>query len=115
MLAANAWLFTSPDETLRPEFQARPVVRGAVGLSVRDCRLFAYFKTLRDPMLGAAAPPLLAQMLKSGETSLMLATDRNGFLIEVGWPWDTRFDLLRAAGRAAPLAPASGSASTAGC
>lgn len=90
VLAANAWLFTSPEETRRPEFVQRPVVRGAIGLSIREKRLFAYFRTIRNPRLGKDAPKLLVDILGRLQTSLMISADRHGFLLEVGWPWETR-------------------------
>lgn len=92
VLAVNAWLFTSPDDTLKAEFQQRPVVRGAVALSVRDRKLFAFFRSLPNPKMGDKAPALLRKVLEKAETTLSLSADQHGFLLEVGWPWETKVD-----------------------
>jgi peptidoglycan hydrolase-like protein with peptidoglycan-binding domain len=89
----NLWLFASPDETDLPEFQQRPAARGAIEISPREGKIFGYFRTLPNPRLGRDAPELLGQVLSVVQTSLMFLADRNGFLFEVGWPWDTRVQL----------------------
>ena len=90
VLASNIWLFCSPDETKNPAFIQRPVARGAIGISVKEERLFAIFRTLKNPRLTDDAPPLLKEVLSRVETTMMFSADRNGFLVEVGWPWETR-------------------------
>jgi hypothetical protein len=92
-LGVNLWLFTSPSETRQAEFLARPVGRGAVQLDPDAGTIFAVFRTLPDPRLGAQAPPLIGQVLSVYQTQLMFLADRNGFLVEVGWPWETRVTL----------------------
>jgi peptidoglycan hydrolase-like protein with peptidoglycan-binding domain len=86
----NIWLFCSPDDARANEFQAHPVGRGAIGISPREQKIFAYFRTLKQPKLGKGAPPLLAEVLSQLETSLMFLADTHGFLLEIGWPWETR-------------------------
>lgn len=90
MLGANLWLFTSPRETRDARFIERPVARGAMELSVRDGYLRAYMRTIKGPRLGKQAPPLLAEVLSEVETTLFYQVDRNGFIAEIGWPWETR-------------------------
>lgn len=97
----NLWLFASPDDTRRVEFAAKPVGRGAIGLSVKEQRLFAMFRTLKQPRFRNDAPPILKEVLSKVETSLFFSADRKGMLVEVGWPWETRIrghalgDLIR--------------------
>ncbi len=86
----NLWLFASPDDTRRTEFAVKPVGRGAIGLSVKEQRLFAMFRTLKDPKFRNDAPPILKEVLSKVETSLFFSADRKGMLVEVGWPWETR-------------------------
>jgi hypothetical protein len=88
--AVDLWLFASPDDTGRVEFSAKPVGRGAIGLSVKEQRLFAKFRTLKKPRFRDDAPPLLKEVLDKVETSLFFSADRQGMLVEVGWPWETR-------------------------
>ena len=68
----------------------RPVARGGMELSVGDGYLKTYLRTIKGPKLGKEAPPLLADVLSSVETSFFFQVDRNGFITEVGWPWETR-------------------------
>ncbi len=89
----NLWLFTSPKETSQAEFLARPAARGAIEISPREGKVFGYFRTLPNPKLGKDAPELIAQVLSKVQTSLMFLADKNGFLNEVGWPWETRAEL----------------------
>lgn len=89
----NVWLFTSPNETRLPEFEPRPAARGAVQLAPREGKLFGYFRSLPSPRFGAGAPEMLSKVFESVQTSLMFLADRNGFLVEVGWPWETRANL----------------------
>lgn len=90
VVGVNIWLFASPQDTQSKEFAYRPVGRGAVGLSVKEKRLFAMFRTLKNPKLRNDAPPILKEVLSKVETSLLFSADRKGMLVEVGWPWETR-------------------------
>lgn len=92
LLGANLWLFTSPRETRDAQFMQRPVARGAIELSARGGYLRAYLRTIKGPRLGKEAPPLLAEVLSKVETSLFYQVDRNGFIAEIGWPWETRIE-----------------------
>ncbi len=91
--ATNLWLFASPDEVGRPEFLKSPVARGAMQISPKEGKVFGYFRTLPNPKLGAEAPPILGEALKAVQTSCMFLADRQGFLTEIGWPWETRVRL----------------------
>jgi hypothetical protein len=90
VVGVNIWLFASPQDTQSKDFAYRPVGRGAVGLSVKEKRLFATFRTLKNPKLRNDAPPILKEVLSKVETSLLFSADQKGMLIEVGWPWETR-------------------------
>lgn len=92
-LGVNIWLFTSPNETSQAEFLARPAARGAIQLDPSAGKIFGAFRTLPNPKFGGNVPPLLAQVLGLYQTQLMFLADRNGFLVEVGWPWQTRINL----------------------
>ncbi len=92
LLGTNLWLFTTPDETRNAEFLQRPVARGGMELSVGDGYLKTYLRTIKGPKLGKKAPPLLADVLNAVETSFFFQVDRNGFITEVGWPWETRIE-----------------------
>jgi hypothetical protein len=87
---ANIWLFASPNDTQQADFRRRPAGRGAIGISTREQRIFAHFRTLKNPKLNDKAPALLAAVLGKVQTTLTFAADRKGFLVEVGWPWETR-------------------------
>lgn len=87
----NAWLFTSPNQAREAGFLDRPAARGAVALSPRERTIYGYFRTLKEPRMGDNAPPLLKSALNGAETTLRFLADPNGFLVEVGWPWETRF------------------------
>ncbi len=89
----NIWLFASPEEIVRPDFLANPAARGAMQISPREGKVFGYFRTLPNPKMGSQAPPVLGEVLSRVQTSYMFLADRNGFLTEVGWPWETRADL----------------------
>jgi hypothetical protein len=91
----NLWLFTSPDETRDPAFIQRPVGRGALGISVRERRVFAMFRTLSRPKLGKDTPKLLGEVLSRVETTMLFSADPNGLLLEVGWPWETKIGPYR--------------------
>ncbi|MEW6497330.1 MAG: hypothetical protein AB1589_33225, partial [Cyanobacteriota bacterium] len=86
----NLWLFCSPEQTKQPQFFTKPVARGAIAISPREEKVFGLFRTIKNPKLTDKAPPILAQVLNQVDTSLMFLADRNGFLLEVGWPWETR-------------------------
>jgi hypothetical protein len=86
----NLWLFTSPGETRQPAFEQRPAARGALQLAPREGKVFGYFRSLPAPRFGAGAPEMLSKLFENVQTSLMFLADRNGFLVEVGWPWETR-------------------------
>jgi hypothetical protein len=88
--ATNIWLFASPQDVVQPDFLEHPAARGAMQISPREGKVFGYFRTLPNPKLGAEAPPILGQVLNQVQTSYMFLADRNGFLTEVGWPWQTR-------------------------
>jgi hypothetical protein len=90
VVGVNIWLFASPQDTQSTEFAYRPVGRGAIGLSVKEKRLFAMFRTLKNPKLRNDAPPILKEVLSKVETSLLFSADHKGMLVEVGWPWETR-------------------------
>lgn len=92
-LGVNDWLFTSPNETKQAEFLARPVSRGAIQYDPDAGKVFGVFRTLPNPKLGSQAPPLIGQVLAVYQTQLMFLADRNGFLVEAGWPWETRVTL----------------------
>jgi len=92
-LGTNVWLFSSPEEVVRPDFLANPAARGAMQLSPREGKVFGYFRTLPNPKMGSQAPPLLGEVLGRVQTSYMFLADRNGFLTEIGWPWQTRADI----------------------
>ena len=89
-LGINLWLFTSPNETTQTDFLASPAARGAMQISPREQKAFGFFRTLPNPKLGKDCPALLAQVLNNVQTTLAFLADRNGFLVEVGWPWQTR-------------------------
>ncbi|WP_165074447.1 peptidoglycan-binding protein [Paludisphaera rhizosphaerae] len=91
----NLWLFTSPDETRDPAFIQRPVGRGALGISVRERRVFAMFRTLPRPKLGGSTPKLLGEVLSRVETTMLFSADPDGLLLEVGWPWQTKIGPYR--------------------
>jgi hypothetical protein len=88
--AVNIWLFASPNDTRTTEFSYRPTGRGALGLSVKEKRIFAMFRTFKNPKLRDDAPPILKEVLSKVETTLLFSADRNGMLVEVGWPWETK-------------------------
>lgn len=89
-LGVNLWLFTSPDETRQSEFQQRPAARGGILLSPKERILFGKFRTVKNPAISPKAPELLSEVLSAVETSMLFQADPNGFLLEVGWPWETR-------------------------
>ena len=64
-------------------------------VSTQEGKVAGFFRTLTNPKLGRQAPELLGQVLGAVETSLTFLADKNGFLVEVGWPWETRVDLSR--------------------
>jgi hypothetical protein len=88
--AVNIWLFASPEDTRKNEFSYRPTGRGALGLSVKEKRIFAMFRTFKNPKLRDDAPPILKEVLSKVETTFLFSADRNGMLVEVGWPWETK-------------------------
>jgi peptidoglycan hydrolase-like protein with peptidoglycan-binding domain len=94
-LGTNIWLFASPEEVTKPDFKPRPVARGAMQLSPREGKVFAYFRTLPNPKMGPTAPELVTKVLDVVQTSCMFLADGNGFLTEVGWPWETRVDAAK--------------------
>ena len=94
-LGTNIWLFASPEEVTKPDFKPRPVARGAMQISPREGKVFAYFRTLPNPKMGPTAPELVTKVLDVVQTSCMFLADGNGFLTEVGWPWETRVDAAK--------------------
>ena len=88
----NAWPFTSPNQATRPDFLRNPAARGALAISPKERSVYAYFRTLKNARMGDRAPDLLRQVLDQGETSLRFLADPNGFILEIGWPWETKFD-----------------------
>lgn len=94
-LGTNIWLFASPEEITKPDFKPRPVARGAMQISPREGKVFAYFRTLPNPKLGSTAPELVTKVLGAVQTSCMFLADGNGFLSEVGWPWETKVDAAK--------------------
>lgn len=92
-LGTNVWLFSSPEDVVKPEFRSNPAARGAVQISPREGKIFAYFRTLPNPKLGPEAPELVSQVLNSVQASCAFLADGNGFLSEVGWPWEIKATL----------------------
>jgi peptidoglycan hydrolase-like protein with peptidoglycan-binding domain len=88
--AVNLWLFCSPQQTGQEQFIRNPAGRGALAISPRAEQVYGLFRTIKDPKLSDNAPKLLADVLKQVSTTLMFLGDRNGFLLEVGWPWETK-------------------------
>ncbi|HAX77079.1 MAG TPA: hypothetical protein DCY88_14890 [Cyanobacteria bacterium UBA11372] len=89
--AVNLWLFCSPQQTGQEQFIRNPAGRGALAISPRAEQVYGLFRTIKDPKLSEDnAPKLLADVLKQVSTTLMFLGDRNGFLLEVGWPWETK-------------------------
>lgn len=86
----NLWLFTTPEQTEQTAFIRNPAARGAIAISPREQQVYGLFRTLKNPKLSDRAPQLLGQVLSAIQTSLMFVADRNGFLYEIGWPWETR-------------------------
>ena len=89
-VGVNMWLFTTPNEAQSVEFQSNPVARGAIAYSPREQTLSAYFRTLPNPKLGGDVPDSVAQILSAVQTTFRLQADRNGLMVEVGWPWETQ-------------------------
>ena len=90
VLAVNAWLFMSPEKSREASVNRRPFVRGAIAFAPKERKLFAYFRTLSDPAFGEKTPKILTEVLSKLQTTLMLSADPNGFVMEIGWPWETR-------------------------
>ena len=86
----NIWLFSSIEETGTAEFISRPAARGAIAISPRSQQVYGRFRTVKNPAISKNAPELLAKVLNSVSTTLEFLCDRNGFLMEVGWPWETK-------------------------
>jgi hypothetical protein len=92
-LGLNVWLFTSPDEVGQAEFQSRPAARGAMQIDAQAGQVYGSFRTLPNPKLGRDTPPLVGDVLGAVQTTLRYVADKNGFLVEVGWPWETRVSI----------------------
>jgi hypothetical protein len=88
----NVWLFSSPNQTQQRQFIERPVARGAIAISPKEQQVFGLFRTVKNPQLTPKVPALLAEVLNKIDTSLMFVGDQNGFLLEVGWPWETKIN-----------------------
>ncbi|MEP0914436.1 hypothetical protein NDI45_26385 [Leptolyngbya sp. GB1-A1] len=86
----NLWLFTTLEQTEQTAFIRNPAARGAIAISPREQQVYGLFRTLKNPKLSDRAPQLLGQVLSAIQTSLMFVADRNGFLYEIGWPWETK-------------------------
>lgn len=94
----NGWLFSAPDEVTTSAFMAAPAVRGALGLSPREKKLYGRFLTLPNSQMSRSAEQdpttqLLRQALNAGSLTAAVYTDPNGSLIEVGYPWEARFEM----------------------
>lgn len=88
LAGVNVWFFASPNDARSDAFYAAPALRGALGLSPREGRLYGRFRTLPNSKMGKSAPDLLKQALNAIQASVTIYADRNGTLLEVGWPWE---------------------------
>lgn len=90
-LGVNLWLFIAPQQTREREAEQHPVARGGILLSPNERILFGKFRTISKPFMNKEqAPELLQKVLSKVETTMMFQADPNGFLLEVGWPWETK-------------------------
>jgi hypothetical protein len=91
MLGANLWLMTRLDDSRKPDFKARPAMKGALVLFPRHGFLEMQARTERSPRTSVPIP-LLDQAFSVASGEFYLKASRDTFLFRAG-PMRTGMDI----------------------